>query len=119
MDIPSLDTIEKVSKLHKWQISSFCCRAFEWEKWANEIPFIKFPSGWEIQSIPPIASAVVRFRAKHKDKVISVYLDCYDQLGCFRQPYWEAYPIDDDNERFAMHDIDGLISAMKKEFSRK
>ena len=74
---------------------------FEWKKWANQIPFIKFPDDWVVQVIPPFAGAIARFVVKEAtgNHKVSVYLDCYDMLGFNETPYWEIYPIDADDER--------------------
>ena len=68
----------------------------EYRKWVGEIPFIKFPSDWEVQIIPPFGGAVARFCVKKGDKQVSIYLDCYERLGIFGEPYWEIYPYEDD-----------------------
>lgn len=98
-----------------------CDRAFEWKKWSNTVPFLKFDPEWEVQVIPPFGGAVVRFIVKQFDITISVYLDCYNCLGGFGSgPYWEIYPADNgDVERVFMEDADGLISAIRKSFAAK
>lgn len=89
----------------------------EWSKWRKEIPYIDFPSDWKVKVIPPFAGAIVRFMVKDaNDEWISVYLDCYDVLGCFGRPYWEAYPINDDTYRVPIEDVDALIECMQQEF---
>jgi len=70
-------------------------KTFEWEKWAKEIPFINWPSNWSIKAIPPFCGAVIRYRIvdnENPENSVSVYLDCYDALGCVGSPYWEVYP---------------------------
>lgn len=87
----------------------------EWRKWCKEIPYIKFPNSWQVQIIPPITLAIVRFKVKkaHTRNEISVYLDCYNRLGFSIEPYWEIYPdANDSNARFAMADTEGLIKAI-------
>jgi hypothetical protein len=84
----------------------------EHDKWMREIPYIRFPSDWEVQVSPPFSGAVVRFRVKKGKSDISVYLDCYDNLGFMGRPYWEIYPYNDDTFRCAMNDTDGLIQAI-------
>lgn len=100
----------------KLMLSNQAEKEFEWRKWATEIPFIKFPQDWEIQVIPPLTGAVVRFRINtpHR-KDISVYLDCYEVLGLFDgKPYWEVYPTNEnDIARFAMNDIEGLLKEIE------
>jgi hypothetical protein len=92
----------------------------EWRKWCLEIPFIDFPEEYSIQAIPPFGGAVARFVVKHKElnRTISVYLDCYDQLGIFGEPYWEMYPYEDDIYRTEMANIDDLLLHIKEEFER-
>ena len=89
-------------------------QAMEMDKWNNEIPFIQFPSNWQVKIIAPFAGAVVRFRVKKvdSDKEISVYLDCYDRLGYVGEPYWEIYPYQDDVFRCLMNEIPELIAAI-------
>ena len=72
-------------------------KTYEYDKWKQEIPFINFPSDWGVKIIPTFTGAVVRFlvNMKDSDSSISVYLDCYDELGCFGEPYWEIYPYKD------------------------
>lgn len=98
----------------RWRISSDASKAFEWPKWIKEIPFIKFPASWEVKVIPPKACAVVRFLVrKNNSEIISIYLDCYEELGYFGEPHWEIYPDKDgNNSRFAMNDIGGLLKAI-------
>jgi hypothetical protein len=57
-------------------------KEMEHEKWREQIPFINFPSDWTIQICPPFSGAVVRFRVKKDKAHVSIYLDCYDNLGC-------------------------------------
>lgn len=81
----------------------------EHSKWIKEIPYINFPSNWQVQVSPPFAGAVVRFRVKCGNAEISIYLDCYDKLGIFGEPYWEIYPHEHDVYRCAMADVDDLL----------
>ena len=97
-------------------ISCAYSRLFESDKWRNEIPYIKWPKDWEVKAVPPQTGAVVRYLVKKGDKEISIYLDCYDLLGCFGEPYWEAYPIDGDTFRCKMNNTASLLKALKREF---
>ena len=103
--------------MEKLTISINMEKEFEWDKWRLEIPFINFPRNWEIKIIPPFSGAVIRFIVKRKDSTvsntISVYLDCYDVLGCYNKPYWEIYPYDNDVFRCDMNDVETLIKAIK------
>lgn len=100
-------------------------QAFEWRKWAREIPAIRFPSHWKVRIIPPFAAAMVRFSVttdeRENQRDISVYLDCYEMLGFWDgQPYWEIYPsADGDTWRYAMNDIDGLIAGIEESLKGK
>jgi len=91
-----------------------------WRDWIQKIPFITFPDDWQIQIIPPFASAMARFRVKKGDDYISVYLDVYENLGYFGgEPYWEIYPYDDDTYRVAMNDTDELIKRISEALEQK
>ena len=94
-------------------------KLYEWDKWCKEIPRLKFKPSWEVQIIPPFAGAVVRFVVYKSDKFVSVYLDCYDNLGHFSAPHWEIYPDRDDNNlRFEMNDTENLIKAINTSFNK-
>lgn len=86
----------------------------ESRKWSEEIPFINFPNDWKIKIIPPFAGAVVRFRIEKNNAAVSVYLDCYDHLGCYGEPYWEIYPYNEDTFRCDMKDTDSLLKAIEE-----
>ena len=96
-------------------------KLMETREWVNKIPFINFPSDWQIQIIPPFSGATSRFRIKKIDneKTVSVYLDCYDHLGCFGEPYWEIYPYQDDTFRCAMNDTDALINDIEESLNEE
>jgi hypothetical protein len=112
-------SIEMVSeRTDKWAISSDAEKAFEWRKWCEQIPDVKFPKDWNVQLMPPFAGAIVRFVAKKKNKRVSVYLDCYDMLGCFGEPHWEAYPIKDNNVRWPMADWKKMFTAINRELNK-
>ena len=93
----------------------------EYARWYKEIPYIRFPASWEVKVIPPFRGAIVRFRVRNtRGKEISVYLDCYDTLGCYGSPYWEIFPAaDNDIARYAMNDIDGLLKGLKASMRRR
>lgn len=86
----------------------------------NTAGLIEFPEGWKIKIIPPFGGAMGRFRVYNKDESesVSVYMDCYDCLGCMgMRPYWEMYPtIDDDCARFLMGEEAMLINEIKRTF---
>ena len=93
----------------------------EYDRWYKEIPYIRFPASWEVKVTPPFNGAIVRFRVRNtRGKEISVYLDCYDTLGCYGSPYWEIFPAaDNDIARYAMNDIDGLLRGLKASMRRR
>lgn len=89
----------------------------EWMKWHKEVPYIQWPSDWLVKAVPPFGGAVIRYNIKHVDKpdsFVSVYLDCYDEIGCVGQPYWEIYPIGGECERYMMDETDQLIDGIKR-----
>ena len=91
--------------------------AEDWRSLQNSIPFIKTQPGWEIKVIPPFGGAVARFLVRNESgKSASVYLDCFDRLGCYGEPYWEVYPVGDDVGRCPMADVESLVSLINKSF---
>lgn len=95
---------------------------YEWRKWAQEIPYIKFPGNWEVKAIPPFGGAIIRYIIKHEnsaDNSISIYLDCYGELGVVDEPYWELYPdIDGQNWRCGMEDTEELLDRLHEILDR-
>lgn len=94
-----------------------------WDAIREQIPYLVFPADWQVRIIPPFAGAVCRFNARLKGQKghgVSVYLDWHENLGFFGgKPYWEAYPIDDNNERFALDKVKDLIKAIDAELRKK
>ncbi len=86
----------------------------EYQKWAQEIPFMRFPADWEIKIIPPFCGAIVRFviRRINEEKSISVYLDCYGTLGSLGDPYWEIHPYNGDTYKCYLNETGNLIDAI-------
>ena len=87
------------------------------EKAYNEIipkiPTIKFKGEWDVKIIPPFCMADARFIVYKGDKSVSIYLDMFDNLGCFGEPYWEIYPnAEGTNERFAIEETKDLEKAI-------
>lgn len=91
---------------------------FESSKWIELIPAFNLKPDWLIQITPPVTGAIIRFRISKEgfrhNQDISVYLDCYDVLGIFGSPYWEAYPVNGDVWRCAMDDVDGLMEGIER-----
>tara|TARA_R110000772_G_scaffold5454_4_gene19491 strand:+ start:5238 stop:5594 length:357 start_codon:yes stop_codon:yes gene_type:complete len=81
------------------------------EKWPSiieEVPSINFDAEWGVRIIPPFGGAVGRFwimkafKDSKDERVVSVYLDWYDTLGYFGNPYYELYPWEGDIKRYAL-----------------
>lgn len=85
----------------------------KWLEWSFKIPFIQFPSDWKIRITPPFGGAVARFRVwipgMPDAENVSIYLDCFDRLGCYGKPYWEVHPYKGDCGRCDMADIPELL----------
>jgi hypothetical protein len=90
-------------------------KLMEYAKWSGKIPPIKFKSDWNVIIIPPFARAIVRFLVEKNGNQVSIYLDCYDALGIFGEPYWELYPdITGDNFRCSMNNTEDLLNAISE-----
>jgi len=85
-------------------------RIQEYDKWCKEIPPLRFQPDWNVRIVPPHTGAIVRFVVEKDGVRVSVYLDCYDQLGSFGAPYWEIYPYNDDTYRCRMENTDDLLA---------
>lgn len=92
-------------------------KQMEHKKWRQEIPYIQFPTDWKVQVTPPFGGAVVRFRVRKNNAEVSIYLDCYNNLGCCDEPYWEVFPYDRDCFRCSMLDIESLLNAITESIS--
>ena len=78
--------------MRKIMLKTKMAEEYKWMKWVEDL---NFKEDWKIKVIPPFGGAVVRFQIKHKedeDAWVSVYLDCYRELGAVDEPYWEVYP---------------------------
>lgn len=92
---------------------------FEWDKWRYEIPFISFKEHWCVQMTPPFRGVIVRFFIRNKnfpERAASVFLDCYSVLSCMKNPYWEIFGFNGEQDafRFDMNDVDGLMKKMEE-----
>lgn len=86
---------------------------YEWRKWTTEIPAFNFPSDWNVHITPPFGGAVARFRVTKGEARVSIYLDCYDELGVVGEPYWEIYPsVDGDVGRYLMNETEEVIKGI-------
>src|SRR5215207_7718035 len=99
-----------------------CLGDDELRGWREKVPFIAWPSDWQVKHYPAYHGALLRGIARLKSnplRQISFYLDGYSYLGfsmnmATRQPipYWEIYNISEthiDGEydapwRYDMHD---------------
>lgn len=91
-------------------------KEYEYAKWRDEIPFVELPEGYMFKPIPNFTGSVIRFLAKKKgqENTVSIYLDCYDELGLVGEPYWEVYPVDGDVHRCLMAEVDELSQVIVK-----
>ena len=96
----------------------------QWKSWCSEIPAFHFKEEWEVKIIPPFMGAMARFWIDHNGRHVSVYLDCYNNLGFVGVPYYEIYDGDsNDTYRYIMSskedmdqmmiDIDRLLNGEK------
>jgi hypothetical protein len=83
----------------------------------NNMPFLTFPSTWEIQPTPQFGDSYWRFKVRRKGSFanpVSVYLDTIDSLGSMGVPYWEIYPYSDgDVRRFYLGEERQLLNALR------
>lgn len=95
-------------------------REMKHEKYMREVPYLKFDADWEIKVLLPFAGAMLRFMVKKQDVEISVYLDCFGNLGAVSHPYWEIYPAENgDCFRCDMSDTDSLINEIRKSINSR
>ena len=88
----------------------------KWDDEIDKIPFIKFPSDWEIKIFPPVGGAAARFRVKlPSGNEKSIYLDCWDALGYVGKPYWEVYPYQGDCGRCLVNEVSTLLEMIADE----
>ena len=86
----------------------------KWSKIRTETPSLNFDKEWDIKIIPPFGGAVARFLVfKNEEQICSVYLDWYENLGCFGEPYYELYPFEDDIKRYSLKETDELINDIR------
>lgn len=87
------------------------------QKWLKEIPFINFPNHFQVQMIPS-NGALIRFRVRQsttpEKHAVSIYLDAYEALGIFGEPYWEIYPVENEEcARCPMNDTNNLLKEIQ------
>lgn len=93
-------------------------RGERWESFCKYMPKLTIPEGCQIQVIPPFCGAIVRFVVHKGNRSVSVYFDAYSRLGYCEGEYWEAYPIDDNNNRYAPTDHDMMMADIARELSK-
>ena len=101
--------------IENWEVTSRYDKVMETREWITKIPYLRFNPNHEVRVIPPFAGATIRFNVRNKDKSISVYLDCYNNLGSMDEPYWEIYPYNGDTYRCFINEIDKLMEAINEE----
>ena len=88
---------------------------FEYMKWVKEIPVLNFKKEWNVRIIPPFGGAIIRFQIETEKDFLSIYLDCYNQLGFEDDPYWEIYSREnEDVYRFGINDTNGLLEKIEQ-----
>lgn len=97
-------------------------RLFDGEDTATtmeRLPFFNFPAGFEIKPLFPATGAAVRFRVRKQgsDRDVSVYLDTQNVLGYMSGPYWEAYSINGDAQRYDFDEHQSMIDDIVAELS--
>ena len=95
-----------------WRDLDYLREELEWDKWMREIPFIQWPSDWQVKAVPPFVNGIIRYWITKEGlgkSIVSVYLDCYCLLGFEGEPYWEVHPIEGDVGRCSMNDTDELL----------
>lgn len=107
---------ERELRMRRFQIESD-------ENWDQywDLPYFRPKTGWEIQVIPPMIGAIVRFKVRKGPANVSVYFDPFCRIGGHKTPYWEMYPSVDggDVDRFLHDDFDQLIEAIDKSLNRQ
>ncbi len=98
---------------HGLSLSFVMEKVMGWREWIHKVPRLKFDSDWEVRVIPPFGGAIARFFIDKGESHVSVYLDCYDCLGCNYSPYWEIYPWENDTYRVRMEDTDQLLEQIR------
>jgi len=60
----------------------------------KEIDFYETKKNWEIQIIPPNEGPIVRFRIHQDNAEVNIYLDCYNLLKYYGNPYGDVFRYD-------------------------
>ena len=105
--------MNRLAKVHEVEI------LMEYAKWRQKMPTLKFNSDWDVCIMPPIGGAIVRFVVEKAEASVSIYLDCYDNLGYYGEPYWEIYPYNSDVFRCDMNDTKSLLEAISESINNQ
>lgn len=89
-----------------------------WREICDQVPYLSFQPDWKVKVIPPFGGAMARFVIEKNGKSISVYYDTMDRLGFVGQPYFEAYPINNDAARFGRDEVDEMMKAISEELNQ-
>lgn len=90
-----------------------------WMEDRKLIPYLRFPSHWAVQIIPPFGNACIRFKVQVGDNPHekSVYFDTRGALGWWGNngddPYWEVYPYQGDVGRCDPMDVEKLFEMIE------
>ena len=88
----------------------------KWREEIDNIPYLSFKPEWKVKVIPPFGDVVVRFLVELPTGVQkSVYLDSRQSLGWWEggRPYWEVYPVGDENLRCDIDDVKTLMELIE------
>ena len=109
-----------IMKKHKKRLEVEAQQA--WIIEAESIPYLQFPSDWQVQIIPPFSDAVIRFRVRLPSGLVkSVFLDTRGALENYFNkegksvPYWEVSPVAGKLGRCEKHDIKMLLEMIAYE----
>lgn len=81
-----------------------------WRDVMEHLPWLRFPSNWEVKITPPFGGAAARFRVRCGAAEVSVFLDTQEQLGyAGGECFWETYPHDGDTARCDLEAGDNLL----------
>lgn len=83
----------------------------KWREAIEQIPTLNFKEEWNVKIIPPFGGAIARFFIldKEEEQVCSVFLDFYDRLGMYGEPYYELYPYEDSIKRYSLKETEELL----------
>jgi len=65
----------------------------KWNDFQEAMPFFPVLEGWEVRTCPPFGGALMRLQLQKGDRHFSIYFDATNALGVVGAPYWEVYPM--------------------------